>query len=453
MKISRILHAGYLFESEQTTLLFDPIFENPFSRNCHAFPAVQFDIEKVGQLCVQAIFISHYHDDHCSFESLALLNRDTPIYLYCLHEEMFSMLRALGFQQIYRLNIDHAVTIGSFVVTPRRALADDIDCMFHLQAEGMHVLNVVDALIAPEDLPALTGNNAWDMVLWPYQTMRELDVICPRQAVPATGEIPEEWIEQLQALAPRYVVASACQFRQESWSWYNHAFFPITYQCFMETVANRLPGTTAVRLNPSVSVELTPTDLSYAPSLEWVTLLENPDVDYDYQPSLIPPDMAEIANHFPALLPGETDLVIQYCTNDLPAIFHALDPTGDLYFEKSRLWRLSLYDQRGHVMHFHFRVHQNKLSSCDADDATIEWTTEICQYKLHAALTTGETLTSLYMRINDFPFNDNTRQELEYAEIVDDPLIRCLFNEKFGAYQRDQLAQLGIHYDPDTDAL
>jgi putative membrane protein len=91
LKISRILHAGYVFECAGRRIVFDPIFENPFSRNCHAFPAVRFDLEQIRALPVDAVFISHFHDDHCSFESL-----DLHLFLhYDLHGPLVLML--LGF--------------------------------------------------------------------------------------------------------------------------------------------------------------------------------------------------------------------------------------------------------------------------------------------------------------------------------------------------------------------
>ena len=79
LKISRILHAGYLFECSDVSIAFDPIFENPFSKNCYAYPNVQFNHEKIRNLRLDAVFISHYHDDHCSLESLVLLSKETPI--------------------------------------------------------------------------------------------------------------------------------------------------------------------------------------------------------------------------------------------------------------------------------------------------------------------------------------------------------------------------------------
>ncbi|STR27966.1 Uncharacterised protein [Janthinobacterium lividum] len=112
LKISRILHAGYVFECEGTAIAFDPIVENPFSRNCHAFPPVRFDLDAVRRLRWDAVFISHFHDDHCSLDSLDALDRATPIYLYCVFDELFAMLRALGFTQVRRLHVDVPVQVG-----------------------------------------------------------------------------------------------------------------------------------------------------------------------------------------------------------------------------------------------------------------------------------------------------------------------------------------------------
>ncbi|MGZ3803759.1 MAG: MBL fold metallo-hydrolase, partial [Pseudobdellovibrionaceae bacterium] len=59
-----------------------------------------------------------------------------------------------------------------------------------------------------------------------------------------------------------------------------------------------------------------------------------------------------------------------------------------------------------------------------------------------AALELGEALTSMYMRINDMVFEPEIEKEIHSADIVEDPLIRCLFNGVFGAYQLAQLKRL-----------
>jgi hypothetical protein len=442
LHISRILHAGYLFESEGTRIAFDPIFENPFSRNCHAFPGVRFDHEQIGQQRFDAVFISHFHDDHCSLESLDLLDRTTTIHLYCLFGELFEMLRALGFVDVRPLRLDTAVRVGPFTVTPRIAMDPDVDSMFQVEAAGLKVLNVVDSWIDPDTLPALAGYGPWDMVLWPFQTMREIEVLSPSRASPAPAQLPSEWIGQLQALHPRYVVPSSCQFLQEPWSWYNHAFFPISYRQFQAEVEAALPDARVVRMNPSVSMRLDADSLTPAPNLGWVLPVGDQDVDYACDPLALAPSTGEIARRFPALDAAQRERVTAYCRAGLLDRYRDMELPEDSYFAQPRIWRLSVFDHEGTGTHWHYRVEGDNIAPVAADAGPLSWTTEIPAAKLYAALELGESLTSMYMRINDQRFDEATELDLETAELVDDPLIRCLFNDAFGAYQAAQLRRL-----------
>ncbi|MEG0043528.1 MAG: MBL fold metallo-hydrolase, partial [Massilia sp.] len=133
LTISRILHAGYVFACEGATIAFDTIFENPFSRNCHAFPDVRFDVAAIRRQHFDAVFISHFHDDHCSLDSLDLLDRATPLYIYCIFDALFEMVRQLGFTHVHPLRLNTPVTVGPFTVTPREAMDVDVDSMFQVQ--------------------------------------------------------------------------------------------------------------------------------------------------------------------------------------------------------------------------------------------------------------------------------------------------------------------------------
>jgi hypothetical protein len=432
MKISRILHAGYVFESGGTQIVFDPVFENPFSRNCHAYPDVRFDLMQVRTLRPDAVFISHFHDDHCSLESLDLLDRATPIYLYCLFDELFAMIRELGFVDVRPLVLDVPVLVGGFEVIARRALDADVDSMFQIRAEGLNVLNVVDSWMDPETLGQLRPYAPWDMVLWPFQTMREVDVIAPSRAQRGPVALPEEWPEQLQALAPRYVVPSSCQFRQEPWSWYNHALFPITYRQFAQAVGEWLPAAQVVRLNPSVSVELTAAALTLAVPLPWVQPVGEQDVDYEYDPDIVPPPTADIARHFDALNSEQTAQVQAFCREGLIGRHEEMELPEDSYFATPCIWQLSVYDHEGHAQHYRYSVHGDSIALA-GDEQAPSWHTEIPAAKLYAGLALGESLTSMYMRIEGAPAD---------ADIVDDPLIRTLFDNAFAAYQAAQLRRI-----------
>ncbi len=442
LKISRILHAGYVFECGGTRIAFDTIFENPFSRNCHAFPDVRFDLEKIRALTFDAVFISHFHDDHCSLESLNLLDRATPLYIYCLFEELFAMVRELGFTNVSALKIGTPISVGPFEVIPREALDSEVDSMFQIKAEGLNVLNVVDSWIDPEALPELARHAPWDMVLWPFQTMREIEVLSPSRAAAVAPQLPDDWMEQLRILRPRYVVPSSCQFLQEPWSWYNHAFFPITYLQFQHEVQSALSDTKVVRLNPSVSVTLDATSLHAAPPLDWVIPVGEQDVDYQYHAGAAPPSTALIATRFAPLTPEQSARVERYCHAGLLEKYADMELPEGSYFEKPRHWRLSVYDHAGACTNFHYSIEGDRIAALTSPAEPLAWTTEIPASKLYAALELGESLTSMYMRINDAVFEPDIEEEIAAAEVVDDPLIRCLFNDVFGAYQAAQLRRL-----------
>jgi hypothetical protein len=442
LTISRILHAGYVFECGGTRIAFDTIFENPFSRNCHAFPDVRFDVAQIRSLRFDAVFISHFHDDHCSFESLDLLDRATPLHVYCLFPELFEMIRQLGFTEVHALKINTPVSLGPFEIIPREALDSDVDSMFQIRAAGLNVLNVVDAWIDPEALPALARYAPWDMVLWPFQTMREIEVLSPSRAAAAPPQLPADWIDQLRCLKPRYVVPSSCQFLQEPWSWYNHAFFPITYQQFGHEIEAALPGTKVVRLNPSVSVTLERTSLLAAPPLPWVVPVGDQDVDYQYQAGTVAPPTGLIATRFAPLTPPQQARVDAFCNGGLLEKYRDMELAEESYFGQPRNWRLSVYDHTGAGTDFHFRIDGDRIEALAAAQAPLGWTTEIPAAKLYAALELGESLTSMYMRINDVNFDDAIEADIAHADVTDDPLIRCLFNDVFGAYQAAQLRRL-----------
>jgi hypothetical protein len=441
LTISRILHAGYVFECDGIRIAFDTIFENPFSRNCHAFPEVSFDHEQIRRQHFDAVFISHFHDDHCSLESLDLLDRATPLHIYCIFDGLFDMVRQLGFTQVHALHLNDPVAVGPFRVTPREAMDADVDSMFQVQAAGMNVLNVVDSWIDDTTLAQLVREGPWDMVLWPFQTMREIEVLAPSRAAPAPPELPEEWICQLQALAPRNIIPSSCQFLQEPWSWYNRAFFPISYAQFAREVAAALPQSQVLRLDPGTSVLLDATSLRPAPRLSWVQPIGEQDVDYAYEGHATPPHTADIARHFAPLTEVQRACILDYCRSGLLEKYGTTEAASE-YFEQPRIWQLSIYDHAGEVTHFRYRLEPGGAAHADNGAAQPGWTTEVPEAKLYAALEQGESLTSMYMRINDTVFDADTERALEQADVVDDPLIRCLFSDTFGAYQKAQLRRL-----------
>ncbi len=443
LKVSRVLHAGYIFDNNKDKIIFDPIFENPFSHNCYAFPSVEFNIDKIKKINWSAVFISHIHDDHLSLESLNLIEKETPIYLYSIHEELFTLITALGFLHVYPLHIDKTVTIGEFQVTPRKALDPDVDTIFHIEVSGLNILNVVDAWIDPLALDKLLEHAQWDLVLWPFQTLCELEVLSPTRAEPAARSIPDEWIQQIKLLNPRFIIPSSCQFIHESWSWYNFALFPITYRQFTDQINTEIPTAKVIKLDPSCTIILTKAELKKGSDLAWVDLEKNPVSDYEFNPDFKPSSTAEIASHFKKLTTPQKSSVIDYCRKNLVEKYNLLDSPEENYFLKSGFWQLSLFDKDGipEIILYHFTKGRIELAAPSSTSKLI-WLTELPIFKLYSALNSGESFTSMYVRINDTKFEAEIEAELATVDILLDPLARCLFSSGVGSFQAAQLKKL-----------
>lgn len=494
LRISRVLHAGYLFESQQqgepTRILFDPIFENPFSFNCFAYPNVQFDLNAIRQLQLSAIFISHYHDDHCSLESLQQLSKTTPVFLYCVHQELFEMIRKLGFTDVRALRVDQTETVGPFSITPRRALDDRTDTIFEITTSDCKILNVVDAQLDAETVAQLAKSAPWDLVLWPFQVMRESEVLAPTRVEPdaifadaivtdanqesrlstssqqlqkSTQVFPTEWTEQLQRLQPRAVVPSSCQFIHEEWSWYRNFFFSYSYREFQNYLAQILPLTKVTRLNPGCALEWAQKQFQPTEPLPWITPVGPQDVDYKLSPEQPIPDTSAIAQKFPALSPLQLQRILLFCKSEIIKRYQLIGPPEDIYFQKPRLWRLSIFDHLGQPSHFYYQLRDEEMTVVKIIDVeitpitksyvtdspnsadqlkNIAWTTEISTHKLYSALENGESLSSLYLRINAHRFSEKIEGEMREVNHLDDPLLRALYNGDALSYHRAQLKRL-----------
>lgn len=468
LRVSRVLHAGYLFESqnsEQTTrVLFDPIFENPFSFNCYAHPNVSFDLAAIRDLQLSAIFISHYHDDHCSLETLQHLSKSTPVFLYCVHEELFAILRELGFSDVRALRVDHTETVGPFAITPRRALDEGTDTLFEIIANHCKILNVVDAQLTSQTLEQLKARAPWDLVLWPFQVMRESEVLAPTRSEdsaltanfacePNTSAesllngFPEEWTQQLQQLAPRAVVPSSCQFIHEEWSWYRNHFFRFSYSDFAKYLEHILPNTKSLRLNPGASLVWSQQEFQRAEPLSWITPVGPQDVDYTFNPKAPVLSTSAIAQKFPALSPQQQTRIEDFCHAELIKRYQLIGPPEDIYFQKKRLWRLSIFDHSGKPAHFFYNLcdeHMTLINKPYVTETTepIAWITEISAHKLFSALENGESLSSLYVRINAETFSTKIEAELLDVNPLEDPLLRALYNGDPLSYQKAQLKRL-----------
>ena len=198
-----------------------------------------------------------------------------------------------------------------------------------------------------------------------------------------------------------------------------------------------LPQSTVIKMNPGSTIVLSADSITKGEPVSWIHPMGDQDLDYQYDRQVVPQDPQIIANHFPPLPPDQMDAVVQYCEAKLPAKYRTLDMVEQGFFSVPRSWRLTVYDARQQPRNFFYAI--DGLHIEPSLEVPADWSTEVSAHKLWGALNRGETLTSMYLRLNDHSVRLEDVLGIDPGE---DPLIRCLFSGNFGAYQKHQLVEL-----------
>lgn len=260
--------------------------------------------------------------------------------------------------------------------------------------------------------------------------MREMEVIAPSIASiisEETTQLPVEWKEQIESLSPRVIVPSSCQFKFEDWSWYNQAFFPISYKNFKTQIQNLLPQTSVIKLDPGETLELTRDECQKIQRLDWILPTGDPEADYEFNPHHKPQSLSQIAQKLPPLNSNQKNEIHYFLKNDLSIRYEGLSELEDF---PPMIWKLLVYTEQGNPVSYVFKVQEQSLTASSEEDT--DWITEISEYKLYQALFHGESLTSIYIRIT--PTTD--------SDLFKDPLIRALYEGIIGGYQKAQLKKI-----------
>lgn len=136
-------HQGWLLSSESTRLLIDPLLTDGFGHGGMAgsvFPGRTIDLGQLGP--IDAVFLTHEHDDHFDIASLLRVDRDIPIFISARSSvALGGFLVAHGFA-VRRVEPDSVTRIGdlrlrTFVADHDRAPeADEWDVLPFVVSDG-----------------------------------------------------------------------------------------------------------------------------------------------------------------------------------------------------------------------------------------------------------------------------------------------------------------------------
>lgn len=447
----RLFHAGYQIKSAEALILIDPLLESQFSVNVESFPLITFDLDQIKLLSIDAIFISHIHDDHLSLTSLNQLNRQISIYLYSpIHSRIFSLIKSLGFINVFPLEVFTSYEVKDIKVQIWPALENDIDCVLSIHSCDTHILNVVDAWLPSGILPQLQRYN-WDLVLWPFQYMRELNVLSPDRFKQCIQSILPEHVEQLTKLQMSYLVMSSCQIKMQGDSWLNQHYFSLSYRQFMDQLQPLLSKTKIIKLNPGQGIGGFGTaEVGSRVALNYLSLL-TPDAESEYffNPLLVAPSLATLSPGMGQLSIAEKLFLQNFIKYALSNLLNLLKWDAEsLFMAEQFTWQLITYDQRGNATSYYFIRARNEFYLSSSPPTSVDWVTEIAETRGYQALTKGYPLTCLNLQIARAPLSKRGEAYLQEAyQLMEDPLIKVLYTANPLRFFDFQYAQIRLGFE------
>src|ERR1700722_15955693 len=120
LSVTFLGHQGWLVRSGEATLLVDPLLREDFG-DIHAlgyrvFPPRRLDLAKLPP--VDAVVLSHEHDDHFDIPSLATLSRSIPVHLSARSSTAAkTILATMGFT-VHPLAPGMPLPFGDLELTP-----------------------------------------------------------------------------------------------------------------------------------------------------------------------------------------------------------------------------------------------------------------------------------------------------------------------------------------------
>jgi L-ascorbate metabolism protein UlaG (beta-lactamase superfamily) len=238
MRIRYIANACFQITlSNGKTLLTDPWIEGPCQQTWFNFPPVGEALRaEVYGARPDAIYISHLHHDHLHPQTLAHLDRATPILIGKLSTpNLKGAMTRLGFTAITEIAFEQRTAVaalGCDVVLFRdfhgntqgdaTLVEYDLDTSIYLyDPDGSRLFNAVDNTILPPDAARIAAEyGAPDVAILPYASaslypmaMAEFD---PGQKAAATARIRERtagnFAANFAAIGARYVVPAGGEY-------------------------------------------------------------------------------------------------------------------------------------------------------------------------------------------------------------------------------------------------
>lgn len=258
MKVDFWGHASMRIEGEQGAVVFDPLLFGLHHNGLYdVYPPRHLKPRLMPSM--DALIISHGHEDHFDFDSIDKFPRQMPI-LVPKQSPLAEWLAGMMFTEVTALDFWDEATIGSLkiIATPPDEGAQEAG---FLVVEGDQVIwNAVDTFPSSETLVQLHERfPQLDLAIVPWQPLQDVQFASGAGVNFPFAMYARAFSTALQ-LNARAVVAGSCGFRATGGSsWLNHVIFPLTRARFVADLEQANPGLAGkvFQVDPGDRIEVT----------------------------------------------------------------------------------------------------------------------------------------------------------------------------------------------------
>ena len=250
MKTTLISHASLLIQSDNTTVLTDPVFFDYLWEECNVHcPSIDLDLEKLP--VIDVLNISHRHQDHFDIRTLAHIANSSSILaedaivLAPRDEILLEVLKELEFKNVTVVEDFKAIEYKDITLTPTPSLNQQDYFPEHglLVHDGsVTIWNQVDTIVSPDIIKyihRLYGQP--DMAHMRYLPLLEGN-FCFHNPVELPMDEYSSFLKVAGACRPKFVVPGSAGFRyRDEFKFLNQYSFPTTQEQFLRDLKKFCP--------------------------------------------------------------------------------------------------------------------------------------------------------------------------------------------------------------------
>ena len=254
LKTTLIGHASLLIQSQETTILTDPVWFDYLWEEINVMcPRIELDKDTIPP--VDVLFLTHRHQDHFDVRTLAYLKRNNRILkpnvriMAPKDDIVLEVLKELEFDKVEIHGDFEPIKVKDVIITPTPSLNQSSTSQDYFPEHGLlvhdgevTVWNQVDTIVSPEIIDHIRQlYGGVDLAHSRFLPLLEGHFTYHKPVVLPFDEYCS-FLNAMRALAPKFVVPGSAAFRyRDEFAFMNHYTFPTTQEQFLRDLSEFCP--------------------------------------------------------------------------------------------------------------------------------------------------------------------------------------------------------------------